>query len=227
MSTPDTLPSTPSGSLLEAIIAATGGIYARIDRDQRAFLSGAAAVGSALECPPGCGSCCEPFVPDILPSEAALIAAWLLESAPELARETAAWTAVDSPAVPPCPFLRRSGNGARCAIYPVRPLVCRLFGASGTRDKEGLASFRPCAHMPLAGFPPVGGERPSITGPRLEERFGAPPPAMAVYAAELAALSPSEAAERSLIVDALPAALARVSLSLSLADGMCDRTYSA
>ena len=91
MSTPDTLPSTPSGSLLEAIIAATGGIYARIDRDQRAFLSGAAALGSALECPPGCGSCCEPFVPDILPSEAAIIAAWLLESAPELAQETAAW----------------------------------------------------------------------------------------------------------------------------------------
>ena len=159
--------------------------------------------------------------------EAAIIAAWLLESAPELAQETAAWTVADSPAVPPCPFLRRSGKGARCAIYPVRPLVCRLFGASGTRDREGHASFRLCAHMPLAGFPPVGGERPSITGPRLEERFGSPPPAMAVYAAELAALSPSEAAERSLIVDARPSAWARVSLSLSLADGRCDRTYSA
>ena len=153
------------------------------------------------------------------------MAAWLFDNSPELARETAAWTAENRPASPPCPFLRRFGKTARCAIYPVRPMVCRLFGAAGVRDREGNISFRPCAHMPLAGYPPVGRGRPSMAGTELERRFGREPPVMAAYTAELAALSPSDMAHRSLIVDALPAALARVGLSLSLAAGSPDLAY--
>jgi hypothetical protein len=65
-----------------------------------------------------------------------------------------------------------------------------------------------------------------MSGPELERQFGFVPPIMASYAAELAALCPSEAAERSLIGAVLPAALARVGLSLSLAEDGPDRRYS-
>jgi uncharacterized protein len=226
MSIPDPLSSTPRGSSLEGIVASVVEIYARVHRDQAAFLSSARSRGSPLACPSGCGSCCEPFVPDILPPEASLIAAWLLESEPGLAREVASWTRADRPAAPPCPFLRRADDRARCAIYPVRPLVCRLFGAAGVRDRDGRASFRPCAHMSLADYPPAGRDRPSMGAAELDGRFGSAPPVMADYSAELAALCPSEALDRSAIVEALPAALARVGLALSLAEGARDRTYS-
>ncbi len=230
MTTAAALPSAPKGSSVESLIAAVARVYARVESEQATFLASAAASGSALECPSGCGSCCAPFVPDVLPPEAAYIAAWLMESSPDLALEAALWTGEKRPATPPCPFLRHpasgSPGGARCAIYPARPLVCRLFGAAGVRDRDGLASFRPCAHMPLSDYPAIGGARPAIAGPSLELRFGAAPPVMADFSAELAALCPSEAAERSLLVDALPGALARVGLSIALAEDSTDRSYS-
>lgn len=80
--------------------------------------------------------------------------------------------------------------------------------------------------MPLAGYPEIGGPRPTMTGTALAAGFGSEPPIMADYAAELSGLCPAEASERPLLVDALPAALAWVSLSLSLAEGALDRTYS-
>lgn len=226
MSLPSRIPSSPRGSSLESLIAATAATYARMEAEQNAFLAAAAGRGSPLACPSGCGSCCEPFVPDVLPTEAAYIAAWLLENEPALAERAAAWAGAGPPSVPPCPFLRRSGREARCAIYPARPLVCRLFGAAAVRDREGRASFRPCARMPLPGRPPLGRERRPMSGADLVREFGAAPPVMADYAAELASLRPAEAAERALLVEALPSALRRVGLSLSLAEDARDRTYS-
>jgi hypothetical protein len=65
-----------------------------------------------------------------------------------------------------------------------------------------------------------------MSGADLVREFGAAPPVMADYAAELASLRPAEAAERALLVEALPSALRRVGLSLSLAEDARDRTYS-
>jgi uncharacterized protein len=225
MSNPDPLPPTPKGSALEAGVSAVGAIYARIERDQGAFVIAAAARGSPLRCPAGCGSCCEPFVPDVLPAEAAYAAAWILDRDPDLASRIAAW-AEDRPATPPCPFLRSSEDGKRCAIYPARFLICRLFGASGNRDKEGRAAFRPCAHMPFSDYPPRGGERPALSGDGLVRAFGIEPPVMGDYSAALVALSPSESGERLGILEALPRAIVRAGLSLSLAALEPDRAYS-
>jgi uncharacterized protein len=225
MSDTDPFPSPPEDSHLGGIISIVERIYAEIERDQRAFLEAAAANDTPLACPPGCGLCCEPFVPDVLPAEAAYAAAWLLGHKPELAAEAAAWEN-DPPSAPPCPFYRKASPEAHCAIYPARFLICRLFCAAGMHDREGNPSFKPCAHMSLAGYPGLGEERPIIAGDDLIRFFGAQPPIMADYATELVALCPSEAGDRATVIEALPKALARVGLSLSLAHAASDRTYS-
>jgi uncharacterized protein len=225
MSVPDAVPKSPRGSSLEKTIAGVHSVYSRVEGDQRGFLESAASRRSPLACPPGCGSCCEAFVPDILPAEAAFMAAWLLEREPLLAAQAASWTKGILPSAPPCPFMRPGNDGGHCAVYQARPLVCRLFAAAGTRDKEGRTSFRPCAHMPLAGYPAVGSGRPTLAGEELARAFGAEPPVMADYSAALSALSPSEAGSRSLLLEALPAAIARVALALSLAELSPDQPY--
>ncbi len=226
MSIPDPLPPTPRGSALEGLISAVASVYSRIERDQAAFLAGAAERGSPLTCPPGCGSCCGPFVPDVLPSEAAFAAAWILDRDPGLAREIAAWNGSPPPA-PPCPFLRDMNGGQGCSIYPARFLICRLFGASGARDKEGRPAFRPCVHMSVPGYPSRGEPRPALTGAALRSAFGGEPPMMGDYGAALVALAPADSGERRSMLEALPAAIVRVGLSLSLATRAPDRTYSS
>jgi uncharacterized protein len=225
MSVIDPLPSVPKGSSLERVVAAVGAVYAKIEEDQRAFLASAAERGVPLLCPPGCGSCCEPFVPDVLPVEAAYAASWILEHKPELAREIALWK--DRRESPPCPLLAKTDEGLRCSIYPARFLICRLFGASGVRDKEGKAAFRPCAHMPVPGPKSVDGENRVMTGEEIAETFGSTPPVMADYATQIVGLSPSEGGERHSVYEALPLALVRVGLCLSLATRASDGTYSA
>jgi uncharacterized protein len=228
MSISDTLPSFPPGSTIETLISAVGAVYARLALDQRAFLESAAEQGKPLLCPSGCGACCHPFVPDILPAEAAFTAAWLIAKKPELAEEVSTWPRGGGEAyAPPCPFLRATAEGEGCAIYPARFLICRLFGASGLRDKDGRTIFRPCAHMPLAGYPAPGRERPQLVGDRILVAFGAEAPIMADYAAEIVALAPSDSGERQSVREALPRALNRVGLMLSLANNESDRSYSA
>jgi uncharacterized protein len=225
MSDTDPLPSTPKGSSLERVITAIGAIYQRIEDDQRAFLGRAEEQGAPLRCPPGCGSCCEPFVPDILPVEAAYAAAWILQNKPELAKEIIEWK--DRPATTPCPLLIRTDEGLRCSIYPARFLICRLFGASGIRDKDGRPTFRPCAHMPVPGLRIGDGDNPPIDDDRLVSLFGAEPPVMADYGPQVVSLSPSEGGERRSLYEALPVALVRVGLCLSLATSASDGTYSS
>jgi uncharacterized protein len=227
MSERDPFSQASSGGALEDIIAAVGEVYADIERDQATFLASAAGAGAALVCPSGCGSCCEPFVPDVTPAEAAFAASWILVHDPELATKISSWGSDSgaAPATPPCPFYRPSMPQAHCSIYPARFLICRLFCASAVRDKKGRAAFRPCAHMPLASFPLRGKERPSLAGEELVRIFGAEPPIMADYGARVVSLLPSESSERSSVVEALPKAVSRVGLALSLAGASSDRAY--
>lgn len=226
MSDPDTTIRSSEGGPLERISATMGEVYARIEAEQRAFLASAAAAGAPIACPPGCGACCEPFVPDITSAEATYAAAWLIEHRPETADEVASWRGDDRPSAPPCPFYRKDKPEAHCSIYPARFLVCRLFYASAVRDKEGRPSFRPCARMSLPAFPSLGEERPSLAGEELAHIFGAEPPVMADYAAQVIALLPSEAGDRASVVEAMPKAIARVGLALSLAGAAADDGYS-
>ena len=91
-------------------------------------------------------------MPEALPLEALYGAHYLLRSRPDLAaylRDTATEGRT-------CPFYLRHRSG-HCAVYPARPLVCRLFGFSATRNKDGAPMFRPCRHMPVPGLIPLRG----------------------------------------------------------------------
>lgn len=88
-----------------------------------------ALAGVPLACARGCSSCCFTEL-SVSPVEAASIREWLQgqEGFPEEVGEGPAETppgpaSLRGPA--PCAFLDRSGS---CALYPVRPLICRTHG---------------------------------------------------------------------------------------------------
>lgn len=200
-----TLDRTSFAPALEGLHA----IYEEIDRIQADCLASIASRGQAISCPEGCGSCCEPFIPDILPVEARYLAAHLLRERPELAERVADWPS-ELGSVPPCPFYDRARSGGHCSVYRARPLICRLFGFSSLRDREGLESFALCKRMPSRQ-----GAR-SWTGTALRAELGACLPDMADFGSRVVALIPAEAGDRALLTDALPPAVRSLSLVMRL-----------
>ncbi|TFG79949.1 MAG: YkgJ family cysteine cluster protein, partial [Spirochaetales bacterium] len=109
-------------------------LYRRVDEAVDAFRTAA-----GLSCPSGCGTCCEGFVPDIFPVEAALVATWLTMSNRDLAFSMAAGgieprVRVDGRVG--CP-LYADNTPFHCTVYEARPLICRMFAFSAVRDKRG------------------------------------------------------------------------------------------
>ncbi|MBL8968664.1 MAG: YkgJ family cysteine cluster protein [Spirochaetaceae bacterium] len=203
----ETIPPELIGSPAGELLAAIGGIHDRIEAAQSAFRAKAAESGAALGCPEGCGSCCENFVPDVLPVEALAAAAFILGHRPDLAGRAAQSQG------PTCPFYDADRPEAHCSIYPGRPLVCRLFGFAAVLGKDGEPSFALCRHMPS----PVGNGERAWSDEALRGLFGAVPPVMAAFGAELLGLEPDAAGERRPLPEALPAAIARLGLALRYA----------
>jgi len=206
MESDDIIPVSLRGSSLERSLRDVESIYTAIDRAEAGFRESAAKAGKPLSCPAGCGSCCEGFVPDVLPLEAAYLAAYILGSRPELAHRPLS-------GVPPCPFYDADRPEAHCSVYRARPLICRLFAFSAVSGKAEEPSFALCRRMPAL----PGSEARSWSGEALREAFGAAPPLMSAFAAELLGLDPDSTGERRLLAEALPRALAKVGLALSLA----------
>ena len=95
-----------------------------------------------VHCPEGCGTCCEHFVPELTEAEASLVAAYIIlikedESLVERLRNH------DGEA--PCPLFDVD-SPYHCTIYPARGLICRLFGACPSEDKNGSPVFRKCKY---------------------------------------------------------------------------------
>jgi Fe-S-cluster containining protein len=187
--------------------------YARIDREHAAFRQSAAGRGKTVACPPRCGNCCIHFVPDVVPIEADRIAFLLLTERPAMIDHFFAHREESYARDAACPFWDESKPGENCRVYSGRPLICRLFGFSSMLNKAGEPAFALCH-----GMAPVPGEEARLFAGEAEMTglFGAVPPPMADFSAEIVAIDPSEAGLRASILDALPSALARVALVLKL-----------
>lgn len=81
-------------------------------------------------CTPGCHECCENFgVPSRTQAEDERLKTFLREHQMRPGEATGNT----------CPYLDRTG----CSIYPVRPLICRLYGTSPNyRCVRGVAPLR-------------------------------------------------------------------------------------
>lgn len=170
MDTYDRIDRYLEGSSIGEMIAALGDLYREIAKDQDVFREEA-----GMSCPEGCGICCRGFEPDTLRPEALFAAAYILAEDPGLE------TMLEDPRPDgTCPFWSED-DPYHCRMYPGRGLICRLFGFSSRRDKEGELEFRPCKHMPRANR----GSFADDAGGMVKL-----PLAMADYASRLVALSP-------------------------------------
>ena len=192
-------------SLLRDRLQALAELYRRADEAVAAF-----CAGSGLACPHGCGTCCEGFVPDVMPIEAAAVAAFLADK-----DKAAAWSLAGSGLTQSCP-LYAADTPWHCTVYEARPLVCRLFAFSAVRDKRGQSSFALCRRMPaVPGTAVQNSEVPfaplrSACGPVIMETFKAEPPIMADFGNEILALDPHSNGDRAPLPEALSDALSQV-----------------
>jgi len=215
MDTEPLIPPELADSSIAKPLAALGELYAEADAACAAFLDAARARSGAegafrFGCPQGCGSCCERFVPDILPLEADFAALWILRNRPELA-------AVEPRSEAPCPYYDQANPEAHCRIYGGRPLICRLFGYSAMADKEGALEYSLCWKMPGAFTPSRNGEDlRSWRGAGIREAFGASPPLIADFGLRLQGLAAASAG-RVLLGEAIRDSVERMRFLLRLA----------
>ncbi len=183
----DMLDPLPPSVLRDRLIALAD-VYARADAAVDAFVA-----ASGLACPFGCGTCCEAFIPDILPVEADFVALHLVrhdrDDAYRLAARGLSAQSHDGGRLG-CP-LYRADTPYHCGVYENRPLICRMFAFSAVRDKHGHSAFSLCKLMhvqPQQIRIGVGSELVSI--------FRAEPPVMADFGSELVGIDPAVAGIR-------------------------------
>lgn len=130
-------------------------VFQDIDRQTAEFQQ-----ATGLQCPPGCGKCCqsptvEVTVLDCLPYAIELLSQ---NSAIAVLEQLAAL-----PVNAPCIFYQMDavipGNG-RCGIYAWRPALCRLFGFATVRDKHGQVELATCVEH-KASQPAIVAEIPA------------------------------------------------------------------
>lgn len=101
-------------------------------------------TATGLHCPPGCGRCCaaetvEASVLELLPLAEDLYARgeadhWAAAAEAALGRGACVFYSPE----------RVAWGGGRCQVYPLRPLLCRLFGYAAVNDKHGRPELAAC-----------------------------------------------------------------------------------
>jgi len=161
-------------------------------------------ASSPYRCPSGCGICCTRHVPSITVPEAHLVARYLLQHARELPSPTG-----ERDGCTACPFYNPDSD-EHCTIYPVRPLICRLFGFAASGGRQDELRFKPCSHMPEGGSEPERGQELTL----LKSRFGAVPPRMSTYGVKVVQIAASiDGASRESILPAVERELGRIMLA--------------
>ena len=101
----------------------------------------ALAQASGLRCPTGCGHCCAHHRPHTTVSDMMLLAEEEVRAgnAEERLKQLRAL-----PDDAPCVYFVAGRLPGGCTAYALRPLLCRLFGFSATRDKHGERALSAC-----------------------------------------------------------------------------------
>ncbi len=175
-----------NGTSLGGMVTELDALYGQIETAQAAW-----KLASPFRCADGCGTCCIDFEPDVLPVEAAYLAVWMLGFQRERAVALATGT-FESPRSDPgrgCPFFD-PGNAHHCTVYGGRALICRLFGYTGDRGKDGEPRWKPCKFLPVEGNDGSAPRRRQYSGAELLERFGAIPPLMSDLSARVVSIDP-------------------------------------
>ncbi len=162
---------------------------------------------SPHNCIDGCGSCCVNFEPDVLEIEALHLAAWIVYHKGDWADAIMNGSFI-SPREDPefgCLFFDPA-NSNHCTVYGGRSMICRQFGYSCDRGRDGRPRWKPCK------FPFFGKEEQSrqFTETEMLEKFGKVPPVMSDISAQVTALMPDGINERLSLHEALPAAIAKI-----------------
>jgi len=188
-------------SLLAERLESLAYLYQRADAAVARFVA-----ASGVSCPHACGSCCEGFVPDILPLEAAFLATFIAGTDKARAFNLAASGLEARPRDDGrigCP-LYADDRAYHCTAYEARPLICRMFAYSASRDKHGAPTFSVCKK----GLSANGGRIAS--GDALLKVFGVMPPMMSDMGSELASIDPDSSVDRKALPQALTEAMSRV-----------------
>ena len=122
-------------------------LFALIDDEVRRFKG-----TTGLKCKEGCGDCCTSVHPydtvlSLLPAAVRIIDSgqedWFLDRISEQSQSQLR-----------CVFYVEDSEN-HCTIYSHRPLVCRLFGFAGWRDKYGVPQYRLCRHITRPQIPNI------------------------------------------------------------------------
>jgi uncharacterized protein len=190
--------------MLNNLARRTISLLEEIDRATTVFQ---AATG--LQCPAGCGECCQNPEVETTPLEMLPIA-WELYQRGELDRWIQQVGAINGIGV--CVFYRSDpvipGNG-RCSIYPWRPSLCRLFGFAAVVNKHGNPELAACKKHKEVMPEVVAESQAAIAN-------GLPVPQFADFAMRFRSLDPNLGQERLPINQALKVAIERVGLLVQL-----------
>ena len=194
-----------AGTQTQRLLDSLDVLYTEIEEAQEAWKQ-----VSPFNCTDGCGSCCVDFEPDVLEIEALYLAAWLVHH--DGARADAI---MNGSFVSPRPdpengcILFDPDNPYHCTVYGGRCLICRQFGYSGDRGKDGRPRWKPCKFLFSL---PEGQERRSEQFEEAEmlEKFGMTPPVMSDISAQVTALMPDGIGDRLPLREALPAAISKI-----------------
>ena len=170
---------------------------------------------SQFYCPEGCGECCRNFEPDLLECEATFMAVWLLQNQKETAYKVmeGEFPFMNNKG---CPFWNENSS-YHCSIYEGRGFICRLFGASGFRSKEGSTVWKPCKFYPadLLCKQKVPLRHRQYSQEEMKLLFGATPPVMSDLMQQAVEIQPDQT-ETKLLREILPTVLKRINWVLQL-----------
>jgi len=199
----DSLKGTQAQDLIESL----NQIYIEIHKAQAEWKK-----VSPFQCPDGCGCCCVDFEPDILESEALYLAAWMLYHQKDRAEAILSGSfEPHTQSISGC-ILFNPDSPYHCTVYEGRCLICRLFGYSGDRGKEGEIRWKPCKFLPIDVVSVNSRFHRQLTGDEMLEYFGTVPPVMSDCTAQIISLSPDAVTHRLPLREALPKAIGKIQM---------------